>query len=132
MEVRNPIDINPGADDEAHVQCTAAFADDAAVDAVIVGLDPLSPAMRSLEQCARPNFDIHDKNSIVQLLPKLVDAQDTPIIGVVDGGPLYDAMCEQLMDNGVCTFRSCERAVVALARYTESRLRAERIALSQG
>jgi acyl-CoA synthetase (NDP forming) len=127
MEVRNPIDINPGADDEAHVQCTAAFAEDAEVDAVVVGLDPLSPAMRALAQCSRPNFDIHNENSIVQLLPQLVDAQDTPIIGVVDGGPLYDDMCEQLMDNGVCTFRSCERAVAALARYTESRLRAERI-----
>jgi acyl-CoA synthetase (NDP forming) len=131
MEVRNPIDINPGADDEAHAQCTAAFAEDVEVDAVVVGLDPLSPAMRTLAQCSRPNFDINEKNSIVQLLPQLVDAQDTPIIGVVDGGPLYDAMCEQLMDNGVCTFRSCERAVAALARYTESRLRAERIKQTQ-
>ena len=45
--------VNPGADDEAHVQCTAAFAEDAEVDAVVVGLDPLSPAMRTLAQCGR-------------------------------------------------------------------------------
>lgn len=127
MEVRNPIDINPGADDEAHLLCTAAFADDPGVDAVVVGLDPLSPAMRALAQCKRPNFDIHDENSIVQTLPQLVASQKTPIIGVVDGGPLYDPMCVQLMDNGVCTFRSCERAVAALGRYVRARLYADRL-----
>jgi len=131
MEVRNPIDINPGADDEVHLLCSAAFAEAEEVDAVIVGLDPLSPAMRTLAQCSRPNFDIADENSIVQLLPQLVSAQHKPVIGVVDGGALYDAMCERLMDKGVCIFRSCERAVTALARYTESRLRARRIKQSQ-
>jgi len=55
MEVRNPMDINPGADDEAHLQCTEAFANDPNVDAVVVGLDPMSPVMRTLvENTLRP------------------------------------------------------------------------------
>ena len=34
VEVRNPIDINPGADDEAHLQITEAFLQDPNIDAV--------------------------------------------------------------------------------------------------
>lgn len=128
MEVRNPIDINPGADDDAHVQCTLAFAEDPEVDAVVVGLDPMAPSMRALaESKSRPGFDISDENSVVQLLPRLVDTQNKPIIGIVDGGPLYDAMSEKLMDQGVCVFRSCERGVKALARYISSRLYAQEL-----
>ncbi|MCX7168747.1 MAG: CoA-binding protein, partial [Proteobacteria bacterium] len=40
MEVRNPFDINPGADDEAHLLCTEAMAAEPGVDSVVVGLDP--------------------------------------------------------------------------------------------
>ncbi|WP_432474406.1 CoA-binding protein [Amphritea sp. HPY] len=127
MEVRNPIDINPGADDEAHVQCTQAFAEADNVDAVVVGLDPLSPMMRTLVRCSRAGFDLKDEVSVVQLLPKLVAEQDKPIIGIVDGGTLYDPMAEKLMDQGVCVFRSCGRGMQALARYTQARLYSERI-----
>ncbi|MEH6825268.1 MAG: CoA-binding protein [Motiliproteus sp.] len=124
MEVRNPIDINPGADDEAHVECSRAFAEADNVDAVVVGLDPLSPMMRTLASCSRAGFDLHHEQSVVQLLPQLVAVQHKPIIAIVDGGSLYDPMAEKLMDQGVCVFRSCERGMQALARYTHARLRA--------
>ncbi len=127
MEVRNPMDINPGADDEAHLLCTRAFIDADNVDAVVVGLDPASPMMRALEQCSRPGFDINSEESIVQTLPELVASRDKPIIGIVDGGPLYDPMVEKLKDAGVCIYRSCERGTRALARYTEARLRGEQL-----
>ncbi|WP_207063240.1 CoA-binding protein [Motiliproteus sp. SC1-56] len=125
MEVRNPLDINPGADDEAHVECTRVFAEAENVDAVVVGLDPLSPMMRTLASSRRAGFDLLSPESVAQLLPPLVASQHKPIIGVVDGGPLYDSLAEALMDHGVCVFRTCERATAALARYTESRLYAD-------
>ena len=50
VEVRNPIDINPGADDEAHLQITEAFLQDPNIDAVVVGLDPTAPSVRALEE----------------------------------------------------------------------------------
>lgn len=124
MEVRNPFDINPGADDEAHVLCTGAMAADPEVDSVVVGLDPTSPMVRALQQSARPGFDIASPESIVQTLPALVASCPKPIIGVIDGGSLYDPMADKLMEQGVCIFRSSERAVRALVRYTEARLRA--------
>jgi len=132
VEVRNPIDINPGADDEAHLQITAAFAQDVNIDAVVVGLDPTAPSVRALETSKlRPGYDISDAKSTFHLMPPLVAQHDKPIIGIVDGGRLYDAMCAGLMDQGVCVFRNCARATKALAHYCEARLYAERLRQQQ-
>jgi acyl-CoA synthetase (NDP forming) len=127
MEVRNPFDINPAADDEAHLQCIEAMAADPDVDSVVAGLDPTSPVVRSLKKSAREGYDIDSPESIVQTLPALVASCPKPILGVIDGGALFDPMADQLMAQGVCVFRSSERATRALVRYTESRLRAARL-----
>jgi len=126
VEVRNPIDINPGADDEAHLQITEAFLLDLNIDAVVVGLDPTAPSVRALSSSKlRPGYDINDAKSTVQLMPPMSQRNDKPIIGVIDGGRLYDAMAERLMDQGVCVFRNCARAARALVRYCEARLYAD-------
>jgi acyl-CoA synthetase (NDP forming) len=126
VEVRNPIDINPGADDEVHLQIVEAFLQDPNIDAVVVGLDPTAPAVRALAQSSlRPGHDLHDPKSTVQLMPPLVDRHDKPVIGIVDGGVLYDAMASRLMDQGVCVFRNCARGTKALVRYIEARRYAE-------
>ncbi|TSA15069.1 MAG: CoA-binding protein [Comamonadaceae bacterium] len=127
MEVRNPFDINPGADDEAHLLCTEAMAAEPEVDAVVVGLDPTSPMVRSLQKSARAGFDIDSPESIVQTLPALVASCAKPIVAFIDGGALFDPMADKLMAQGVCIFRSSERATRALVRYTEARLRAARL-----
>jgi acyl-CoA synthetase (NDP forming) len=123
MEVRNPIDINPAADDDTHLQCTVAFVEDPNVDVVVSSMDPISPRVMSTEHSGRKGFDMHNQNSQVNTFPGLVREADKPIIGVVDGGTLYDPMAVELMNRGVCIFRSCERAVHALVRYVEARLR---------
>ena len=126
VEVRNPIDINPGADDEAHLQIAEAFLDDPNIDAVVVGLDPTAPSVRALaESKKRPGFDINDPKSTVHLMPPIVQRHAKPLIGIVDGGRLYDAMAARLMDQGVCVFRNCARGTRALVRYVEARLGAE-------
>ncbi len=127
MEIRNPMDINPGADDEAHMLCTQALVDDPGIDAVVVGLDPMSPMMRTLPDSPRPGFDINSEESITRQLPVLVASQDKPIIGIVDGGAMYDPMIEMLKDRGVCIFRSCDQGVGVLVKYIEARLQAEKL-----
>ena len=126
VEVRNPIDINPGADDEAHLQIVQAFLHDPNIDAVVVGLDPTAPSVRALQVSKlRPGFDIADPKSTVHLMPPLFHRNDKPVIGIVDGGQLYDAMSAALMDQGVCIFRNCARGTRALVRYVEARLYAD-------
>ena len=131
VEVRNPIDINPGADDEAHLQITEAFLQDPNIDAVVVGLDPTAPSVRALEESKlRPGYDLKDPKSTVHLMPPIVDRNDKPVVGIVDGGKLYDAMAAALMDQGVCVFRNSGRGTRALVRYCEVRRYAE--SLRQG
>ncbi len=128
VEVRNPIDINPGADDEAHLLIVEDFLEDSEIDAVVVGLDPTAPSVRALTSSKlRPGYDISDPKSTVSLMPALVTRHDKPVIGVVDGGDLYDAMAGALMDRGVCVFRNSARATAALARYVAARLQADAI-----
>ena len=128
VEVRNPIDINPGADDEVHMQITEAFLMDPNIDVVMVGLDPTSPAVCALEESKlRPGHDLSNPKSTLKLMPPLVDHNDKPVIGIVDGGKLYDAMSAGLMDQGVCIFRNCARGTRALVRYVEARLHADAI-----
>ena len=129
VEVGNPIDINPGADDEAHLQVAEAFLQDRNIDAVVVALDPTAPAVRALESSKlRPDYDIDDPASTVALMPPMVARSDKPVIGVIDAGRLYDAMAARLMDQGVCIFRNCARATTALVHYVESRLYAAHLA----
>ena len=126
VEVSNPIDINPGADDEAHLAIAEAFLQDSGIDAVVVALDPTAPAVRALEESKlRPGFDINDPKSTVHLMPPLAARHEKPIVGIVDAGRLYDAMCARLMDQGVCVFRNSARGTTALVRYVEARLRAD-------
>jgi len=132
VEVRNPIDINPGADDEAHLQVVQAFLDDPGIDAVVVGLDPTAPMVRALPSSKlRPGYDLQDPLSTAQLMPKLVHANAKPVIGIVDGGVLYDAMSAALMDQGVCVFRNCARGTRALARYVAARTYAQALRAAQ-
>lgn len=127
VEVKNPLDINPGADDEAHIRAVRYLAADPGVDAVVVGLDPLSPAMRTLAECERGQYDFKDPGSIAAAMPRLVAGLDKPVVGVVDGGRLYDPLVDRLISENMAVFRSSDRAVQALARYIAGRRNAQRI-----
>ncbi len=127
VEVKNPLDINPGADDQAHTLTVKHLAEDPGVDAMVVGLDPLSPAMRTLAECETQRYDFKDPGSIAVAMPELVKDLRKPVVGVVDGGRLYDPLVDELIEKGMAVFRSSDRAVRALALYIEGRLLAERL-----
>ncbi len=125
VEVKNPLDINPGADDQTHLLAVKFLAEDPGVDAVVVGLDPLSPAMRTLAECEAKRYDFKDPDSIAVAMPQLAADLDKPVVGIVDGGRLYDPLVDELVKKRMAVFRSSDRAVRALALYIEGRLHAE-------
>ena len=127
VEVKNPLDINPGSDDEAHVRIVRELAADTNVDAIVVGLDPLSPAMRTLADPDSEKYSFAAASSIAKAMPFLVAELKKPVIGVVDAGRLYDPLVDELMANGMAVFRSSDRAVHALATYIEARLYTEKL-----
>lgn len=118
VEIKNPLDINPAADDALHIAVTKRLLADDGVDAVSVGLDPLSPNMATLF----PEGREPEESSVIRKLPEMLARSAKPIVGVVDGGVLYDDMADALVMSGVPVFRSSDRAVKALAKYMAYRL----------
>jgi len=118
--VNNPFDINPGGDDETHILTIKYLIEDENVDAIIVGLDPLSPTTMTLGGESRYGF--MRPGSMVNELGKIIENTDKPVIGVIDAGELYDPMAKALGDCGMAVFRSVDRALKALAVYADARL----------
>ena len=127
VSVANPLDINPSADDEAHARIAGILTRDEMVDAVIIGLDPLSPAMHTLDTTAVPAFSMHEENGVVPLLAEVVEASEKPVVAVIDGGRLYDPLRDRLLAMGIPVFPVCDRGVAAVGLYIEARLHADAI-----
>lgn len=127
VTLSNPLDINPAADDDAHARITEILAQDPGVDAVIVSLDPMSPAMRTLDKTPVDRFNMHSEKSIRQLLVDITEKSKVPIVAVVDGGRLYDPLRAALIDHDIPVFSVCDNAIAALSVYIQGRLNADTI-----
>ncbi|KAF1077402.1 acetate--CoA ligase family protein [Halodesulfovibrio sp. MK-HDV] len=130
VTINNPLDINPSADDETHTVIADILSKDSGVDAVVIGLDPLSPSMHTLADTPIPAFSMDAENGIIPLLTKMAQESEKPVVGVIDGGRLYDPMRDAFNKSGVPVFPVCDRAVAALSLYIEARLHADTIRLS--
>ena len=132
VTLSNPLDINPAADDDAHAEITRILTQDKGVDAVIVSLDPLSPAMKTLDRTTVKGFDMHEATSIKHQLIDIAGTSNTPIIAVVDGGRLYDPLRDSLIEANIPVFTVCDRAIAALSLYVQGRLNADAIRSNDG
>jgi acyl-CoA synthetase (NDP forming) len=130
VEVRNPLDINPGSDDRVHARIVEILSRDPQVDAVVVGIIPLGYNTRTLPGVNPYAFESGE--SFVKLLPPIAARSEKPVIAVVDAGTLFDPMVEAMEDQGMVVFRSADQAVAALGRYIAGKLAAERIRLTGG
>ncbi|PIE57053.1 MAG: hypothetical protein CSA34_01780 [Desulfobulbus propionicus] len=58
----------------------------------------------------------------VFLLAKVVNDSEIPVVGVVDGGRMFDPLRDALLRQGIPVFPVCDRAVASLSLYMENRL----------
>ena len=138
VTVQNPLDINPAADDSVHVRAAELLLQDATIDAVVLGLDPLSPVTHTLDgpdtgdttnKAANEKpapFNLHHPEGMVALLRTVAGQSPKPLVGVVDGGALFEPYRQAIMAAGIPVFRVCDEAVAALSLYMESRLAARK------
>ena len=131
VTISNPIDINPAADDQVHGDIAAILCRDPGVDAVIISVDPMSPAMQTLDTDPGDRFSMHNEGAVLHRLLRLNETCETPIVAVVDGGRLYDPLRDALIAGGIPVFKVCDGAVAALSLYIQGRLRANAIRVSQ-
>ena len=95
--------------------------DDTAIDGVVAGIVPLTPAMQTLAPGEEHHESILDPGSIARLLPEVAAASDKPLLAVVDSGVLFDPLADVLQAGGLPVFRSADRAVRALGRWVDHR-----------
>ncbi len=110
VDVRNPLDITPTANEAAYddVVCAALNADE--VDAVVVSCVPLAPSLRTLAA------DADSASSFVHLAKKWLAMSTKPVLFVLDSGPEYDELANRIRRSGMAVFRSADEAARLLLR----------------
>jgi acyl-CoA synthetase (NDP forming) len=118
VDAHNPLDLTPMADDEAYEAVARAMMEDTSVDVGVVGCVPLTSALAT-----RPDADGRfGDSSVVSRLARLRREIDKPWVAVVDSGRLYDPMARALLEGGVPTFRSADRALRLFGTFVGRRL----------
>jgi len=119
VDVKNPLDVTPMANDTAYATLIEAALNDDGVDLVVAGIVPLTPAMQTLAPGEGHRESILDPGSIAGKLPEIAAASDKPLVVAIDSGALFDPLADAMQAGGLPVFRSADRAVRALARWVD-------------
>jgi len=121
VDVKNPFDVTPMANDAAFATLVGQLLEDSGIDVLIAGIVPLTPAMQTLPEGRVPHESITHPESIATLLPQVAAKHDTPLLAVVDSGVWFDPLAERLAQGGLPVFRSADRAVRVLCKFVGAR-----------
>ena len=119
VDVKNPFDVTPMAGDTVFTDMIVEVLGDDGIDAAVVGIVPLTPAMQTLAPGDGHRESINDPGSIAQLLPGAVEASDKPVVAVIDSGVPFDPLVAALRAGGLPVFRAADRAVRALCKWVD-------------
>ena len=111
VNARIPLDITPMASEEVYEGAIRVMLDSDEVDAVVVGVVPLTAALKTAPD------EIDTEGSLADRIPRLFAAAKKPLIVVVDSGALYEPLVRALRLAGVPVFPSADQAIRSLGRY---------------
>jgi acyl-CoA synthetase (NDP forming) len=121
VDVRNPMDLTPMGNDEAHEGVIRAQLGDPSVDCYLAATVPLSPAQQTLPAGVFGKEDITHDLSYPNRLIRLFRETDKPFIVCIDSGELYDPMVKMMESAGLVVFRTADMAIKLFAKYIHSR-----------
>lgn len=119
VDVQNPLDVTPMAGDTAYADMIVEVLTDPGIDAAVIGIVPLTPALQTLPRGKNHQESILDPDSIAQRLSHAASASDKPLVVVIDAGTLYEPFAETLKNAGLPVFRAADRAVRALCKWID-------------
>jgi acyl-CoA synthetase (NDP forming) len=111
VEVQNPVDLTPITNDEIYEEVVRGVMADDAVDVGVVGCVPLTPALQTLEPGPSHDENLEAEDSIINRLARMKDDIPKPWVAVIDAGPRYEPMRSRLLERGVPTFGTIDRAL---------------------
>ena len=111
VNVRNPLDLTPMADDATYEHCAGVFLEAEELDAVVVGCVPLTARLLTTPE------EIGQEGSLPRRMSRLFRETTKPMVAVIDSGARYDAMARAMSASGMPVLRSADQAVRSLGRY---------------
>lgn len=114
VALTNPLDLTPGASEAVFEAVTCALEADPGVDALVVGLIPLSPSFSPAASAA-----------FIDRLGGLFQTSAKPMVVVVDGAAPH--LTDALAAYGIPVFADADAAMRCLGRYLQARLFAQRL-----
>ena len=121
VDVHNPLDLTPMANDECYEAAARRILEDDRVDVGVIGCVPATPALNTLPASSRHGEDIGREGSLARRLLKLKDETTKPWIAVIDAGSIYDPLACALQEGGIPTFRAADRALRLLNVFVAER-----------
>ncbi|MBL7033800.1 MAG: hypothetical protein ISR91_06610, partial [Candidatus Delongbacteria bacterium] len=122
VDVRNPLDMTPMANDAAWEDCVRALLQDPATDLAIVSVVPLTVAMQTLQPGEAHRENLADPASFATVAAKLAAETVKPFVVSVDSGELYDAYADAFFAAGIPVFRTADQATRFLGKYVSIQL----------
>jgi len=126
VAIHNPLDLTPMADDEAYEEVLHCLLKDPAVDAVVAGCVPLSPALDNRvpdQGGSRTSPDGPEGIPVGERLVRVFRRTRKPLIVVVDAGRMYAPLVRFLRGSGIPVLRRMDHAVGVFEKYILSRVK---------
>lgn len=115
VNVRNPLDLTPMANEAVYEAAANAMLASETYDALLISAVPLTPALATTpaESALRKPF--------ATTLTRIAKATNKPVIAVIDSGDQYRPLTRALRDSGLPVFNRADEATTRLTRYLEWR-----------
>ncbi len=122
VEVKNPLDLTPAADDQVMAKSIEYLAADPMVHSVVVSYSTISPNTLDMPDLLSGQGYRDAPQSFSNLLVKLSGSLDIPVVVFNDVDYVHEPLNRKLEKAGVPVFDNCGRAMATLSRYTSYRL----------
>ncbi len=120
---RNPLDVTPVLTDGPFAEAAKTVLKDNRVDVGVIGCVPLTGALQTLPVGQGHGENLAAQDSVAQQLIEIWRGEiSKPWVAVIDAGKLYDPLTKALDEAGIPTFRSVDRALRVLGRWTRFQL----------
>jgi acyl-CoA synthetase (NDP forming) len=117
LDVHNPLDVTPVADDAAFVESARAFIEDPGVDCAVISNVPLTRALQTLPAGEGHAEDLTRPGGFADRTIRVFRSTRKPIVVNLDSGALYDPLADYLEAAGLPVFRRADEALRFLRTY---------------
>jgi acyl-CoA synthetase (NDP forming) len=122
LDVHNPLDVTPVADDAAFVESARAFIEDPGVDCAVVSNVPLTKALQTLPAGEGHGEDLTRPGGFAARVIEVFRATKKPVVVNIDAGALYDPLAVYLEKAAIPVFRRADEALRFLRMYVDRML----------